>query len=117
MVTADHQSTLLNHPATLICVVEVPRPLLPPIRSISEDPKVPVERTCAESVGLRMPRLRCAPCDNGLLCRRPQHKVPNVTSSRIPHAAHRLNNRLVMRLRRILQPKVEVGIAAVSELL
>jgi hypothetical protein len=29
MVTADYQSTLLNHPATLICVVEVPRLLLP----------------------------------------------------------------------------------------
>ena len=60
MVTADHQSTLLNHPATLICVVEVPWLLLPPIRSISEDPKVPIERTCAEGMGLGMPRLLCS---------------------------------------------------------
>ena len=44
MVTADHESTLLNHPATLICVMEVPRLLLPPVRAISEDPNVTMIR-------------------------------------------------------------------------
>ena len=113
VMPCDHQPTWLDHSASTINVVEVPRLLLP----VSVDPGMPVQGVGAEGGGLRVPRMGGTPSNDRLLRRRLQVKVSSIASRRIPLAAHRLNDGLIVRLCGAMHPKVEVSLAAGGELL